>query len=66
MTTKQALEWLIEELGTDEADATLSLCVVHSDALEQIVIARFEPSDPRRQTLRQAVRILIEEAKGLK
>lgn len=66
MTPKQALEWLISELGPDEAEAALARCIKHLDSLDAIIVTRFDASDPRRQKFRQAVRILIEEAKGLK
>lgn len=66
MTPKQALEWLIEELGTDKTNETLLVMAVSPDTLEQNAKAWFKPCDPRRQKFRQAVRILIEELKGLK
>lgn len=66
MTPKQALEWMLSEFGEEHAQSILVRCSLHPDALEAIVTTKFNASDKRRQKLRQAVRVLSEEMKGLK
>ena len=66
MTSRDALEWMLSEFGSVHTNSILVRCSLHPDALEAIVTTKFNASDKRRQTLRQAVRVLSEEMKGLK
>ena len=66
MTPKQALEWMLAEFGSVHTNSILTRCSLHPDALEAIVTTKFNASDLRRQKLRQAVRVLSEEMKGMK
>lgn len=66
MTSRDALEWMLAEFGEDQASTILKRCQSQPEALEAIVTTKFNASDKRRQKLRQAVRVLSEEMKGIK
>ena len=66
MTTKQAIVWMWAQFGEVEAETIIKRCAKMPDALEAVVQTQFHACDPRRQKLRQAVRVLVDEMKGNK
>lgn len=66
MTSRAALEWMLAEFGSVHTNAILTRCISQPEALEAIVTTKFNASDKRRQTLRQAVRVLSEEINEIK
>lgn len=66
MTSRAALEWMLSEFGSVHTNAILTRCISQPEALEAIVITKFNASDKRRQTLRIAVRVLSEEMNDIK
>ena len=66
MTSRESLEWMLAEFGSVHTNAILTRCISQPEALDAIVTTKFNASDKRRQKLRQAVRVLSEEMKGMK
>lgn len=58
-----ALQWLATVLGPEMANLLMQRCAKAPETMESVVVAAFPASDPRRQTFRQCVRLLLETHK---